>query len=134
MHCSERAPVRPDHFVGQWRLESYYDLDEGGVTSEGPLGQSPIGLLYYGAEGALSVSMMRGEQVPGAVPFMGYAGHWEVDGPLVLHQIAVCSNPAWAGTVQTRQYDFDGDTLTLIGALQQGDTLQRRILAWRRVQ
>ncbi|TEA00919.1 lipocalin-like domain-containing protein [Mycobacteroides salmoniphilum] len=134
MHCGEGEPLRPDHFVGQWRLESYYDLDESGATSEGPLGQSPIGLLYYGAEGALSVSMMRGEPVPGAVPFMGYAGHWRVDGPLVLHQIAVCSNPAWAGTVQTRQYDFDGDTLTLIGALQQGGKQQRRILAWRRVQ
>ncbi|MBA0044698.1 lipocalin-like domain-containing protein [Mycobacteroides sp. LB1] len=132
MHASETEPVRPRDFVGQWRLESYYDLDENGATGEGPLGQSPIGLLYYGAEGALSVSMMRGEQVPGAVPFMGYAGHWQVDGPLVLHRITVCSNPAWAGTVQTRQYDFDGDKLTLIGALQQGGKQQRRILAWRR--
>lgn len=127
-------PVRPRDFVGQWRLESYYDLDESGVTSEGPLGPSPVGLLYYGAEGALSVSMMRGEPVPGAVPFMGYAGHWQVDGSIVLHHITVCSNPAWAGTVQTRQYDFGVDRLTLIGALQQGDRQQRRILTWRRNQ
>lgn len=118
--------------VGTWELVSYYDIDEQGVTSEGPLGDAPRGLLIYGAHGYMSVSMMRTDGATGATPFMGYAGTWRRTGAEVVHAISVCSNPAWARTEQVRQMSLNGDVLTLIGAAQVGGRTQRRVLTWRR--
>lgn len=117
--------------VGTWELVSYYDIDDADIRSEGPLGADPRGLLIYTAHGFVSVSMMRTDGAPTA-PFMGYAGTWRVAGARVLHAIAVCSNPAWAGTEQVRQMSLRGDVLTLIGTAQVDGRAQRRILTWRR--
>uniref|UniRef100_UPI002455E220 lipocalin-like domain-containing protein n=1 Tax=Nocardia abscessus TaxID=120957 RepID=UPI002455E220 len=93
--------------VGTWELVSYYDIDEQDTTSRGPLGDSPRGLLIYGAHGYMSVSMMRTDGAPGANPFMGYAGTWRRSGTEVVHAISVCSNPAWAQTTYTLRPDTE---------------------------
>ncbi|WP_433658371.1 lipocalin-like domain-containing protein [Nocardia sp. CA-128927] len=54
--------------VGTWELVAYLDTDEQGVISEGPLGDSPRGLLIYGVDGHMSVSMMRTPQLPEEAP------------------------------------------------------------------
>jgi hypothetical protein len=118
--------------VGTWELVSYFDIDDAGVKSEGPLGDAPRGLLIYNAEGYVSVSMMRTDGAAGAVPFMGYAGTWRHEAAEVVHAISVCSNPAWANTEQVRQMSLRDDVLTLIGAARVGGKLQRRMLTWRR--
>ncbi|MGQ4614387.1 lipocalin-like domain-containing protein [Nocardia sp. R7R-8] len=118
--------------VGTWELLSYYDIDEQGITSRGPLGDAPRGLLIYDAHGSMSVSMMRTDGAAGVTPFMGYAGTWRRTGAEVVHAISVCSNPAMARTEQVRQMSLNGDVLTLIGAAQVGGRTQRRVLTWRR--
>jgi hypothetical protein len=118
--------------LGLWRLESYYDLDDTGNRSTGPLGTAPRGLLYYGADGYMSVNMMRTEPAEAAAPYMGYAGRWRLDGGRLIHQISVCSNPAWAGTEQVREMELDGDRLTLVGTALIAGKPQRRLLNWRR--
>lgn len=47
--------------------------------------------------------LARGTPVSGAVNYLGNAGGWRRAAPdVVVHSIEVCSNPAWAGTEQTR--------------------------------
>ncbi|UGT63379.1 lipocalin-like domain-containing protein [Nocardia asteroides] len=116
---------------GTWELLSYYDIDDANGTSTGPLGEAPRGVLIYASHGDMSVSMMRTDGAPGAV-FMGYAGTWRREDDRLVHTIAVCSNPALAGTDQVRSAEYGGDTLTLVGSAVVEGRVQRRILTWRR--
>lgn len=120
--------------VGLWRLISYYDLDDDGLRSEGPLGPDPRGLLIYGADGHLSVNMMRPDAAPGQTAYLGYAGTWRRsdDETELVHRIEVCSNPAWADTEQTRRMSLDGELLTLTGTAIVAGRPQLRLLTWRR--
>lgn len=122
--------------VGLWRLISYFDLDERDRTTEGPLGPTPRGLLFYSADGYMSVNMMRGgpndPHSRDSRVYLGYAGTWRLDGEKLVHAIAVCSNPAWAGTDQVREMALDGDRLTLRGAAMVAGKPQRRVLHWQR--
>jgi hypothetical protein len=129
-----------DDLVGVWRLVAYFELDDAGVTSEGPLGPAPEGLLMYGADGHVAVSMMRTPCGPGPawpdVPdgqetFMGYAGRWRLAGDQVVHQVQVSAHPRQVNTEQVRDVVLDGDDLTLYGTRLTGDG--RRMLRWRRV-
>ncbi|MDQ0748265.1 hypothetical protein QF034_002496 [Streptomyces africanus] len=118
--------------LGRWRLVSYYDEDDQGHPSEGPLGPEPYGLLYY-ADDYMSVNMARRNPIPGAVNYMGYAGTWRRTAPdTVVHAIEVCSNPAWAGTEQTRTLSLGGDVLTLRGHAMVDGRVQQRVLTWKR--
>ncbi|GAA4915088.1 lipocalin-like domain-containing protein [Streptomyces coeruleoprunus] len=124
-------PHTPD-LHGRWRLVSYYDEAEDGTTTEGPLGPEPYGLLYYGPD-YVSVNMARGEPAPNLVNHLGYAGSWYVAGPHTLtHAIEVCSNPAWAGTEQSRTFRLEGDVLTLRGSAVVDGRTQQRVLTWKR--
>ena len=118
--------------TGVWRLTAYFNIDDAGVTSEGPLGPDPRGLLYYAADGYMSVDMMRPDAARGAVGYMGYAGFWRVSGKQMVHMIEVCSNPRWADTEQVRDMELAGDRLTLIGSALVDGRSQRRILHWKR--
>lgn len=118
--------------TGVWRLTAYFDIDDAGVTSEGPLGPDPRGLLYYAADGYMSVDMMRPDAPQGAVGYMGYAGFWRMSGNQMVHMIEVCSNPRWADTEQVRDMELDGDRLTLVGSAPVNGRDQRRILHWKR--
>ncbi|MGW0466478.1 lipocalin-like domain-containing protein [Streptomyces sp. NPDC003027] len=118
--------------LGRWRLVSYFDEDGRGGVGEGPLGPDPYGLLFY-ADGFMSVNMGRGEPVPSLVNYLGYAGTWRRTAPdTVVHAIEVCSNPAWAGTEQTRTLVLDGDLLTLRGSALVDGLPRHRVLTWKR--
>lgn len=130
--------VADDDLVGVWRLVAYFELDPTGTTSEGPLGPAPEGLLMYGRDGYVAVSMMRtGDGADPAAPpngretFMGYAGGWRLAGDTVVHRVDVSAHPRQVGTEQVRDVELDGDRLTLYGTRLDG--LGRRKLEWRRV-
>jgi hypothetical protein len=124
--------------AGVWRLASFHDVGEGGERLPGPLGPDPEGLLVYSALGHLSVTMMRTGEAPDAAPgarppatYMSYAGEWHREGDRVHHRITLAPDPAWLGTVQTRDLRLDGDTLTLYGDALVGRP-QLRVLEWHR--
>jgi hypothetical protein len=136
--------VADDDLVGVWRLVAYFELDPTGATSEGPLGPAPEGLLMYGRDGYVAVSMMRtgngpgggsgpdaGGPTDGQETFMGYAGGWRLAGDTVVHRVDVSAHPRQVGTDQVRDVELDGDRLTLYGTRLDG--LGRRKLEWRRV-
>ncbi|MEV7421600.1 lipocalin-like domain-containing protein [Streptomyces sp. NPDC091212] len=118
--------------AGLWRLVAYFDIDDEGTTSEGPLGPEPRGLLFYSADGYMSVDMMRPGPPGPAVGYMGYAGGWRVSGNQLVHMIEVCSNPLWADTEQIRDVTLDGDRLVLSGSAVVSGQPQRRVLHWER--
>lgn len=132
--------------AGVWRLVSFHDVDDEGNRGEGPLGPAPRGLLFYSADGYVSVTMMRApdhgapnhdapDQEPGAdggprQDYMSYAGTWRRSGGQVFHALTVAPDPGWLGTEQVRDLRLDGDRLTLTGnALSRPG---RRILQWQR--
>ncbi|MFE9580705.1 lipocalin-like domain-containing protein [Nocardia sp. NPDC006044] len=123
--------MRATDLIGTWELLSYLDTDEQDVVSEGPLGNAPRGMLIYGVDGHMSVSMMR---TGGAEPlYKGYAGTWRIADGRMVHGITVCTNPEWAGTEQVREMTLTGETLTLTGIVQVGGRPLRRALTWRRI-
>lgn len=131
----------PAELVGVWRLEEYLNLDDDGRGYEGPLGPHPRGLLIYGADGYMSVSMMRSPQpasgnhaaTGSGEVFMGYAGRWRLsDGNRVVHEVEVSAHPVMVGTEQVREVELDGDRLSLYGNAVLSDRPVRRVLRWRR--
>lgn len=134
--------------IGVWRLLSYFDVDDTGKTREGPLGLAPRGLLIYGADGYMSVSMMRTDQdsLPcsasskdvRAAPmnpqttFMGYAGKWRLIGRRVIHEVKVSAHHHMVDTELVRDWSLDGDRLTIYGTSLIGEKPQRRVLNWQR--
>ncbi|MFG2095444.1 lipocalin-like domain-containing protein [Streptomyces sp. NPDC048612] len=119
--------------VGVWRLESFRDIDGTGTPQEGPLGPEPRGLLFYSADGHVSVTMMRtGPAHTERSNYMSYAGTWRREGDRVVHTIDVAPEPGWLGTEQSRDLELEGDELVLHGNALVGRP-QRRVLRWRRV-
>ena len=117
--------------VGVWRLRSFHDLDEHGGRLAGPLGEDPDGLLFYTADGHVSVTMARTDGGHGDGPdYLSYAGTWRRDGDRVFHHIGFAPNPDWVGSEQVRELALDGDQLTLTGTGLR--TPHPRILVWQR--
>lgn len=133
-----------DDLVGAWELVAFRELDdEGGGTSDGPLGPDAGGLLIYAPDGAVSVSMMRREsRPPGAAgpagdqprttAYMGYAGTWRLEGTRLLHHVEVSTHTYQLGQDLEREVRLRGDRLDLIGRAPVDGRCRRRLLTWRR--
>ena len=97
-----------------------------------PLGEAPIGILVYGAEGTMittiapagrpeltSTDPLRGgpddERRLAAETFVAYSGSHTFDGTDVTHTVEMSLYPNWVGTRQVRHVHLsdDGDTLEL---------------------
>lgn len=131
MTAQERHALTQE-LVGVWRLEAFHDVDEDGTLHEGPLGPEPRGLLFYSADGHVSVTMMRsGPAHPERSNYMSYAGTWRREDDRVVHTIEVAPEPGWLGSEQPRDLALDGDALVLQGMALAGRA-QRRVLRWRR--
>lgn len=135
------TPVPVGRLAGVWHLVSYFDLDDEGRRSPGPLGAAPAGVLVYTADGHMSVSMMRTDRRPAGPPsgvagrdetFMGYAGSWRLVGDEIRHTVLVSAHPHLVGTELVREAALEGDLLVLHGTSLISGRAQRRVLTWRR--
>lgn len=122
-------PVR-QRLLGCWRLISYRMRSASGEVSD-PLGKDPLGQLGYDACGRMSAHLMRRDPAPFAGKnlfaaqaheksrawsgYMGYWGTFTIDeaAKTVNHFVEGAWFPNMVGTVQVRDYQFDGDLLTL---------------------
>ncbi|TDD74272.1 lipocalin-like domain-containing protein [Actinomadura rubrisoli] len=112
--------------VGQWELVSMAEFDEDGRPQDGPLGPAARGRLYYGADGYMSVHLMRGDSEPG---YIGYSGGWRLEDGRIVHRVAVSSDPSWVGGDQVRSAEMVRGLLVL----GRRDGTFRARLAWRRL-
>ena len=132
--------------VGRWSLVSY-EIAYPGRAAVAFLGDDPVGLLAYDADGRLWVQFARRdrprlstddylrapaeEKVAAFDTVAAYFGTWEVDEParVVVHRVELAWNPNWTGSEQRRDYELDGDTLTL----SSDKGWSSSTLVWRRV-
>jgi hypothetical protein len=122
--------LNAEDLVGTWRLRSWRNVGGDGSAVD-PLGEKPVGYIFYNHDGYVSVEIMAAQrpryQEPdafGGTPeeravaissYLSYAGPFEAlpDRDAVVHHIEVCSYPNWIGDDQLRFVRFDGNLLTL---------------------
>lgn len=136
--------------VGSWRLRRWVAIADDGSESL-PMGDTPVGLLVYSADGTMVGLMGLGdrprlaaddvtggtvdERARAFATFIAYGGRYEVDGQTVSHHVDVSLFPNWIGTVQQRRWELDpaGRTLTLSSPpLSLGGATRTQRLTWER--
>jgi hypothetical protein len=137
--------------VGTWRLRSWKNVGSDG-SSVDPLGEHPVGYIFYNHDGYMSVEIMAAHRAAYQAPdvfggseaersaaistYLSYSGPFEVmsDQDAVIHHIEVCSFPNWIGNAQVRFAHLDGDLLTLSTKPMIFQGVERRAeLVWERV-
>jgi hypothetical protein len=116
--------------VGTWRLVSSDGRSSAGDVSR-PLGDAPVGLLIYGADGYMSATLMRpgrppfasGDRLRGTAEelrlasegFLGYCGTYEIDEPrgIIVHHVTAADFPNIVATDLVRRFTLENGTLTL---------------------
>jgi len=144
--------LKAEDLVGTWRLRSFKNVGSDG-SEVYPLGERPVGYIFYNHDGYVSVQIMAEGRVPyqepdlfGGTPqerseaistYISYAGPFEAfpDRDTVIHHIEVCSYPNWIGNAQERFVKLDGGVLVLSTTkpmIVQGVTRSAE-LVWERV-
>lgn len=126
--------------VGSWKLVEYVVTDITGTVSR-PLGERPLGLLLYSADGWMAVQMTsrghRGAAGPARQQptVVAYSGRYVLRGGKVLHRPVVSTVPAWVGTVLERDARLEGRRLILeTPARRSGAKTIRARLTWTRIE
>ncbi|OYD47579.1 hypothetical protein CHU00_01535 [Sphingobacterium cellulitidis] len=143
-----------NELVGTWQLLSYIEVPIKGADSKFPMGQSPKGLLMYGADGFMSVQISNAdrnsyvsqdrylanadeiqEQVKG---FIAFAGSYKIDNTnaIVQYSITTSSFPNWEGQFQERKIDFEGDILYLksVEPILSDGIMVNSYMTWQRIE
>ena len=143
--------MQAEQLIGTWRLRSWRNIASDGSIVD-PLGEDPVGYIFYNRDGYMSVEIMAADRAPyrrpdafGGTPeersdaistYLSYSGPFEVmpDQDTVIHHIQVCSYPNWVGNAQVRGARLDGDVLTLSTKPMTFHGVERRAeLVWERV-
>jgi Lipocalin-like domain len=143
--------VKAEDLIGTWRLRSWKNVGSDGSVVD-PLGETPVGYIFYNADGYMSVEIMAAGRAPYREPdafggtleerseaistYLSYSGPFEVVGgeDRVIHHIEVCSYPNWVGNAQVRFAKLGDDRLTLSTRPMTFQGVERRAeLVWERV-
>ncbi len=113
--------VMEKDILGAWHLQQWrIELPDGRVHY--PFGETPKGQILYTADGQMSATIMADARTgfgaasarqisdaQKAAAFDGYfhyAGHWSLEGDVVVHDVTLSLNPDFIGTQQRRQAHF----------------------------
>jgi hypothetical protein len=143
--------MKAEDLIGTWRLRSWKNTASDGTSVE-PLGDDPVGFIFYNHDGYMSVAIMGANRSPYAVPdafggtqqersdaistYLSYSGPFEVltDQDVVIHHIEVSLFPNWVGKDQERFAKLEGTTLTLSTKPMMFQGVERRAeIVWERV-
>jgi len=114
--------------IGAWSLVTF-DVDEGKGTQKPRFGPDPVGYLIYSANARMA-AVLAGTRRPelrspdgtaasqaqrseALLNFLAYAGRYEVRGDRVFHHVEVSVFTNLMGTTLERQFQIQGDTLTI---------------------
>lgn len=117
-----------NEIVGTWKLLSWHNsLNDGSKIYN--FGPDATGYISYSSDGHVFVHIMAANRAlyEGTDPFNGtsdedaaaikshisYAGKYEFIDDKLVHHTKISSFPNWVGTDQVRDYEIDGDKLTL---------------------
>jgi hypothetical protein len=114
--------------VGAWKLIEWRIVHADGRVSH-PFGTDAVGLLCYTSDGHVSATIARAGRAPlpadtprhasaeaqaeAFTSFFSYAGRYELRDGHVAHDVEIALNPAFVGTTQIRELNFDDDRLIL---------------------
>ena len=111
--------------LGTWRLTSYMVTRPTGERLY-PYGERPTGYLIYAHDGRMQVIGVANDRTaatPVSPPdnerlalydsMFAYAGTFSVEGDKVIHHVDISWNGAWTGTDQVREFEVNGDVLTI---------------------
>jgi hypothetical protein len=122
--------LKAEDLIGTWRLRSWKNVGSDG-SEVNPMGEKPIGYIFYNHDGYMSVEIMAEGRMPyqepdafGGTPqerseaistYLSYSGPFEVipNQDTVIHHVEVCSYPNWIGNAQVRFAKLEGDLLML---------------------
>lgn len=139
----------PD-LAGSWRLVSFHTEDSSGQKAY-PFGKYALGRLIYERDGRMAVQLMdpRRPALTSGDPlvtseaevraafggYTAYYGTYSVDPArqTIVHHVEAALLPNWVGTDQQRQFEFDGELLTLKGPLLLGGVQGTVSLVWKRL-
>lgn len=143
--------MQAENLIGTWRLRSWQNVASDGSVVD-PLGENPVGYIFYNRDGYMSVEIMAARRVPyqeadafggtleeraqAISTYLSYSGPFQVlpDEDTVIHHIEVCSYPNWIGNAQVRFAKLEGDVLTLSTKPMTFQGVERSAeLVWERV-
>lgn len=134
-----------DQLIGTWKLVRYQDEDKDGNIFY-PLGEDAKGFIMYNPDGYMSAQLMqqgrkayasgdlhtgtKDEMAEAAHGYVAYAGRFELDeeNSTVYHTMEVSMNPTWLGDTQPREFELEGDTLSIVNG-----NVPNQKLVWQRV-
>jgi hypothetical protein len=132
MSLANISSANADALVGSWQLERFTVHCPDGHVAE-PLGDRPRGIITYGADGAMSVHLVKRGAVTGLTVMQGYTAYFggyvvNLDQGIITHHIEESTLDILTGTQQERSFKREGDVLILTTVQSTGTTELR----WRR--
>lgn len=150
----EAADLSPKalDMIGNWRVVAVETLLPNGDVSRAWLGEKPVGMLTYQANGLVSVQIMRdprpvfaagdisrasAEEVKNA--YLGYYAYWgtytvDAEARSINHKITASLLPQEVGVTVVRHYEIEGDGLVLTTPVFKYEGMDlRNKLTWERV-
>ena len=135
--------------LGAWQLQIYGVLIDG-EPRPGVLGENPVGLLMYTADGYMSALMMSADRpvlrapslaaaddagaLAAARSCIAYSGRFDVIGDQVQHHVMNAVLPDWVGQTLVRSIGWEDGRLILSPPDEWTSSGKRvqRALTWRR--
>ena len=126
--------------VGTWKLVSAEDVDpKTGKWVPFTFGNPPCGFFLYDAAGHASIQIMTTPPTVLSTPdqptpdealeifngYIAYFGTYETDERNIYHHVEGAWDPSQVGSVQTRPYEIDADTLIIGDQVTYKRTLTR---------
>jgi hypothetical protein len=141
-----------DQILGAWKLVSFVEKPTDGSAPNHPMGEKPIGIIMYTADGYMSAQLMRSERAAfasgdwskatleeyagAASTYFAYAGPFHIDEErkTITHSVSMSIFPNWIGGEQHRTIRIEGDILHLSTAspIQLGGRSVNAQLQWKR--
>src|SRR4051812_29327383 len=106
-----------DSLIGTWRAITFTSWNDDGIASE-PVGAEPMGYVLFDATGRVFVQMGRNPSDGGspeeiAKSLMCYFGSFVVTGKIVTVTVESSNMADYVGSVQSRNFQIDGDLMTI---------------------
>tara|TARA_A100000171_G_scaffold7797_1_gene5904 strand:- start:5656 stop:6090 length:435 start_codon:yes stop_codon:yes gene_type:complete len=124
--------------IGSWKLNNFELKNLTVDKSIFPYGKEPIGILIFGADGFMSVSVMSDnrinfeveslqmssaeEKISAIDTYLSYAGKWKIENDRIYVEVITSLLPNWKDKEHYRTFQLNDKTLSFqTPKMKQGD-------------